>query len=740
MQTRGCKEATGAFDTPDTHNEPAGPQASLTNAEKTQSSILIDKDTGKIILARGQVAAGDLANSQRKRKGQSEDEGIRKRTRLTNKLPSQSEAIDLSDNRPEPTGVPPAWSEKRAAIADCFPYFNAHQGSITKKDKFLVGLLIDSQVAIRDYFDDQIIITSPGGGLVADNATGKRVRDKDHPDNWQVLGAANPLFPVKPPHLYNVLDHFHVTYMWSEMVQTPQGGLVKAYKLRLEKVDLNSRSWWAPKNTDVHATSDVEDKHYACALASCLSCRKTSKTIYKQGWTCLEKDCKSFFSFSTKQDTPEIHPNQLAYNEDFLRERTRFTGKNLYPLVPDLPDITENTFGSEKIFKRGIVCARCQCCSRRMQWDRWLCENPACDYEYVVRPRIVPMSVISMEKTFESKGNKRNYESSIILTFKGATNTHEFITHFLPDEKEQGGYVGSVTIIRPMEFALRRQGGLDELFYKLQDVDLALERRGARCAGSRLEELTSHFSANYGAPYKFGVVVETTNSLSEAQPSIVETLLRLTWAGEISVMTTSQLIKDNDLPVRDGAIPNEFEKFNELLALGYFEGAKISAHDDGEKELAPTVATLSLGSASVMKFYPKKNIDVGTGVKSKGAKGDQVLSIVLMHGDMVVMHGAGIQKCYLHSVESYGIRRFAMTCRHIRPHTIADPQQRERAILDGEVSREWAAIHYNGGNDMFISNLTGHEVNEQVHQGLPINQQAELNHSETHNSSSDPTP
>lgn len=48
-----------------------------------------------------------------------------------------------------------------------------------------------------------------------------------------------------------------------------------------------------------------------------------------------------------------------------------------------------------------------------------------------------------------------------------------------------------------------------------------------------------------------------------------------------------------------------------------------------------------------MKFYPKKNIDIGTGIKSNGTRGDQVLSIVLLHGDMVVMHGEGIQKCYL---------------------------------------------------------------------------------------------
>ncbi|XDG07690.1 hypothetical protein ABKA04_007305 [Annulohypoxylon sp. FPYF3050] len=709
MQTRGRKKVVGASHAPD---KSAGLQVSSTNVEKTQSSILIDKDTGKFCLSRGKVAGGSTYP------------------------PRKREVIELRDNRPEPSGAPPAWSERRAAIADCLPYFNAHQGAVTQTNNLLTGLLVDSQVAIRDYFDDQVIITSPGGGLVADTATGDRVRYNDQPDSWQVracraiagdrtrsmvviAGAANPLFPVKPPHSYNVLGHFHVTEMWSEMVETPEGGLVKAYKLRLEKVDLTSRSWWAPKNINVHAANDVEDKHYACALASCLSCRKTSKTIYKQGWTCLEKECKAFFSFSMKQNTPEIQPSMLTYNEDFLRERTEFKGTNLYPLVPPLPKITRGTFGSE----------------RRTQWNGWLCENPVCDYEYAVPPETVPMSVISRE---QPRGTDR-IKAENILTFEKVTDTHKIVTYFLPDEKEQGGYVGSVTRIRPLEDVLRRQGGLDELYYKLQLVDLALERRGARCAGSLREELTSHFSANYGAPYKFGVVVETTNSLSEAQPPIVETLLRLTWAGEVSVATSTQLIKDNSLPVRDGAMPNELERFNEMLALGYFESAKISPHDDGEKELAPTVATLSLGSRSTMKFYPKKNIDIGTGIKSNGTRGDQVLSIVLLHGDMVVMHGAGIQKCYLHGVESHGIRRFAMTCRHIRPDSIKNPAVRQRAIDDGEVSQEWAAIHYNGDNDKFVSNLTGEDVNEQVHQGVPTNQRAEPSRSETRDSSTTQT-
>lgn len=92
-----------------------------------------------------------------------------------------------------------------------------------------------------------------------------------------------------------------------------------------------------------------------------------------------------------------------------------------------------------------------------------------------------------------------------------------------------------------------------------------------------------------------------------------------------------------------------------------------------------------------------------------------------------------------HGVESHGIRRFAMTCRHIRPDSINKPAVRKRAIEDGKVSQEWAAVHYNGDNDKFVSNLTGEDVNEQVHQGVPINQQAEPSRSETRDSSTTQT-
>ncbi len=70
-------------------------------------------------------------------------------------------------------------------------------------------------------------------------------------------------------------------------------------------------------------------------------------------------------------------------------------------------------------------------------------------------------------------------------------------------------------------------------------------------------------------------------------------------------------------------------------------------HDDGETQLSPTVATLSLGSSATMRFRPKKNSTIGRGSskKSDGNK-KECISFTLNHGDMVVMHGTDIHKFY----------------------------------------------------------------------------------------------
>ncbi|KAJ7877717.1 hypothetical protein B0H14DRAFT_2712456, partial [Mycena olivaceomarginata] len=63
---------------------------------------------------------------------------------------------------------------------------------------------------------------------------------------------------------------------------------------------------------------------------------------------------------------------------------------------------------------------------------------------------------------------------------------------------------------------------------------------------------------------------------------------------------------------------------------------------DNEIGLGPVVAGLSLGSPATMAFR--------TLVKPEGGQHRSDLSLVLQHGDILVMEGAGVQEHYQHAV------------------------------------------------------------------------------------------
>lgn len=209
-------------------------------------------------------------------------------------------------------------------------------------------------------------------------------------------------------------------------------------------------------------------------------------------------------------------------------------------------------------------------------------------------------------------------------------------------------------------------------------------------------------SCTQGFPYKF-VAAPDSKGFSEAPPAILDALNRLTWAGQDAI--------------QDGS----YRPFNELLCLGYMENQKIGVslpipmrliflsatddlkmHDDGEKDLGPDIASVSLGGAASMDFRIKakhwtvkgltaQNYDPDLWVlpgsqawklraaandlykagrmdeyeaakaevfsslkKDKRKNGATVLTLELRHGDMVVMHGEQIQKVYEVSIHFYG--------------------------------------------------------------------------------------
>ena len=150
-----------------------------------------------------------------------------------------------------------------------------------------------------------------------------------------------------------------------------------------------------------------------------------------------------------------------------------------------------------------------------------------------------------------------------------------------------------------------------------------------------------------GARYKFGVNVQS-KGFDEAPDAILRALHRMVWAGQRAVKSTSEVMACQDGGGGPYAPPAGTNEFNELLALGFMEDDRINYHDDGEKELGPTVAALSLGSPSTMKFRPKIRSGFGDAVPKRpsGRAYQDVLEVPFKHGDMMVMHGGLIHRLY----------------------------------------------------------------------------------------------
>ena len=217
-------------------------------------------------------------------------------------------------------------------------------------------------------------------------------------------------------------------------------------------------------------------------------------------------------------------------------------------------------------------------------------------------------------------------------------------------------------------------------------------------------DLMTAFSMNYGMPYKF-VASGGSQSFDDAPWPVTETRRRLNWAQKTFLSNQA-----------------EYMDFNEQLIFAYLEGQKIEYHDDGESGLGPRIATMSLGGRAKMHMRMKAKHYVGcskTGIftderpvpwsidgqemyekrlkhweelqalkvseraaytkrrkelpkelgifEKKMKKADDLVTVTLSHGDIIIMDGYNIQKYLEHKVVPEGYLRFALTCRTVLP-------------------------------------------------------------------------
>lgn len=403
---------------------------------------------------------------------------------------------------------------------------------------------------------------------------------------------------------------------------------------------------------------------------------------------CLNEACPAFWTLD--MDTP---PRELEHLSNFLQPRLEYDARRRAPcaLVPHLPSAeADPTFAVSRVCWKGVVCRRCGACISRIEWTAgWICTTPGCNFRYNVP--LIPITAYQVADphaitiTGHAIPTTQHYPDvhhAVRLTAHYRINTYTILG------------CGTITHFQPNVFANQRRNGPDDLFVQLQETDVGLKRfplSNSLVPGA----LTAHFAVNYGMPYKYVVAVDS-KSFGEAPKAILRALHRLTWAGEQAVT--------------DGT----FQKFNELLTVGYFQEQKMGFHDDGERTLGPTIATLSLGGEATMSFRMKKRHYLGfskSGVYQMDQEpmpgcleyerrlelyrnrytisdahrtsllneivesatmvrvpaSPQIIRTTLKHGDMIVMHGENIQQYYEHAVHPSGKLRFALTCRYVDP-------------------------------------------------------------------------
>lgn len=540
-------------------------------------------------------------------------------------------------------------------------------------------------------------VSSSGGGKAL-NAEGQMIQAKDQSSgsfyhSFQramqrkqpiaiIAGRGNRICPSRLPHYYNVLDWFHVTDLWCELINNVKTGMV-----RLEKIDLRQASWWMAASEAPPPPLDTHQARTRMVIPTrsqvCEACQVKSKEIFMEGWACLNSECPKYFDFGHSVDH-----SQLDYNQNFLQERTPFVSHKdaqMPALAPPLMNaqdaVLEGLNGSEEACAKGIVCPKCNGCSRRIDWSFWKCEHAPCEFEHRV-----PLQKIHVEEAMHQGDVKIDefYAHSLGVrcreVIEGLYDVYEYsIPGPVNPEDGSSTVLGFVRHYKSCMTINCQEDGPNALFCAMQEDEFNLKRRPVRQPNSVGEILTGHWGTNWGAPYKF-VVRQSTRGFSEAPVVMLKALKRLTWAGRQAA---------------DGHAES-FNDFNELLSLGYMEKSAIGYHDDGEDSLGPTIATLSLGCSATMNLRPKPKSNIGPA--SKNAKGTKkpVLRMALNHGDIVIMHGAGIQKLYEHEVKPSGKLRFALTCRYVRPETMETDEDRAETLIKGALPNGHEQYDYDG--------------------------------------------
>ena len=374
---------------------------------------------------------------------------------------------------------------------------------------------------------------------------------------------------------------------------------------------MKKKPWFAPKEDEtLLGPNNTQPLQYQ----SCSSCQKSYPQVYVVGWVCLNAECVAHWKLPNGRNAPY---DELDHNPAFLLHRSEWEDES-EPFDLRVPPLEIGDFVGDNLRTvniRGAICPKCGRCNSRYLFKGWVCDAQGCDWSLIPKHRaILPrnMARTPYDVPGTGAGLVRATTTPVVEVQVRFSYNYKILKYTFT------GIDGCVIVAKANQSINAEPQGPDEMFLALQQDDVAegmhLERR--RFAGRRKKSVKtsdsvetqqavdeehdhadeaemedgarmSAFGMNAGANYKF--ITKADSYSFEASPWPVRACRsRLNWAQRALLNK-----------------PEAYQDFNEELTFAYMDGQKIKYHDDGEKGLSPTIATLSLGASASMSLRVK---------------------------------------------------------------------------------------------------------------------------------------
>ncbi|KAI5856269.1 hypothetical protein BZA05DRAFT_471384 [Tricharina praecox] len=598
---------------------------------------------------------------------------------------------DISKDVPKPATKPPGlrlpdiWCETRQELCEGLPYYRAYQSGAYGHDGVVHGYLLDGCPSEREFMSGKVVMSHCGGksedagnGMrkLRQNQTVDDIRVKSLLTNMQnqiplvlLIGNQCGASPSQLHHRYAVMDWFKITHAWEEQCTLSK---FTRWRFRFEKLDFSTDGWWATEVSEIDREAQVKG-------AVCLVCKQESPQVYAQGWMCMNSLCPLWW----KMDGVSPPPVNLVYDYDFLNARTPWDEGSEVPPSPLKPVMDVDDDGalalddvSRKCWK-GLCCTKCGRLSCREFWDCWKCANCGDRVYPQRRPIFTPTQLADPHRViYTGPAVPQNSAGDGIAYSRVVKEGFTIMQYELPG-------CGTVTHMLANKATNGRFQDADWLLSEYQQANLPFRRYTMQTVSGLTR--TAHFTYNVGAQYNY-VANQPTVTFEEAHPVVRR-------ARELLTLRVQMLYPDVE--------------FNEVLNVGYIENQKMNFHQDGEKGLGPTVASISLGCPAIMEFRikaknskrgrrehrsPSEKEDddeaVAKAAEERCEKKRARLSLKLNHGDIVIMHGARIQTIWEHAAIPTGRFRIAATARYISEENSKKPRPKPTIKAEPSASEE----------------------------------------------------